>query len=181
MVQLIPIHHSKNHRWTVLVVLLLKSLIHIFSFKTGYKNFRKEYGQVLILPLFSLRPKTLVLWNNIRSFLLYLQWFLWGLFLVLSLEEVIGADDTYNTIHRDGSYEFGYNNPDSYHYADANRNNIVKGEFGGRNPATGKDMFQYLIIRSGQFTTHHINLKKLMLPERLVIIAHIELKISKIL
>ncbi|KAF5306634.1 hypothetical protein FQA39_LY08823 [Lamprigera yunnana] len=37
---------------------------------------------------------------------------------------------------QDGSYSFGYNNPDSYHQSQANRNNVVRGEFGSRNPAT---------------------------------------------
>lgn len=48
-----------------------------------------------------------------------------------------GDDNDYNVLHKDGSFEFGYNNPDSYHYADGNRNNVVRGEFGGRNPGTG--------------------------------------------
>ncbi|KAJ8976891.1 hypothetical protein NQ317_016490 [Molorchus minor] len=60
-----------------------------------------------------------------------------SLLLVIILIEVEGADDDYNVIKKDGSYEFGYNTPDSYHYADANRNNVVRGEFGGRNPGTG--------------------------------------------
>nr|CAI5844750.1 unnamed protein product [Callosobruchus analis] len=53
------------------------------------------------------------------------------------LHGVITVEDEYNTLYKDGSYEFGYTNPDSYHYADGNRNNVVKGEFGGRNPKTG--------------------------------------------
>nr|XP_023018009.1 uncharacterized protein LOC111507018 [Leptinotarsa decemlineata] len=57
--------------------------------------------------------------------------------LAIIIGEVLTADDDYNVLNRDGSYEFGYNNPDSYHYADANRNKVVKGEFGGRNPETG--------------------------------------------
>ncbi|KAH1024271.1 hypothetical protein HUJ05_003776 [Dendroctonus ponderosae] len=47
------------------------------------------------------------------------------------------AEDDFNIVHKDGSFEFGYNNPDSYHFADGNRNNVVRGEFGGRNPKTG--------------------------------------------
>ncbi|XP_050309648.1 uncharacterized protein LOC126745714 [Anthonomus grandis grandis] len=58
-----------------------------------------------------------------------------GLFLLIP--NCQSADDDYNIVHKDGSFEFGYNNPDSYHYADGNRNNVVKGEFGGRNPKTG--------------------------------------------
>lgn len=53
----------------------------------------------------------------------------------------VNADDTdYNIVRPDGSFEFGYNNPDSYHYADGNRNNVVRGEFGGRNPKTGNNI-----------------------------------------
>lgn len=61
----------------------------------------------------------------------------WWIVLTVTLREVIGADDDYNVLHTDGSYEFGYNNPDSYHFADGKRNNVVRGEFGGRNPQTG--------------------------------------------
>ncbi|XP_030758048.1 mesocentin [Sitophilus oryzae] len=60
---------------------------------------------------------------------------IWILFFMATY--VYGADDDYNILHKDGSFQFGYNNPDSYHYADGNRNNVVKGEFGGRNPKTG--------------------------------------------
>ncbi|KAL3280578.1 hypothetical protein HHI36_003811 [Cryptolaemus montrouzieri] len=56
---------------------------------------------------------------------------------VSCLHKVYSGDNDYNILHKDGSYEFGGNSPDSYHYADANRNNIVRGEFGGRNPKTG--------------------------------------------
>ncbi|VEN64564.1 unnamed protein product [Callosobruchus maculatus] len=62
---------------------------------------------------------------------------IWCLIFVGVLHEVITVEDEYNTLYKDGSYEFGYTNPDSYHYADGNRNNVVKGEFGGRNPKTG--------------------------------------------
>lgn len=55
---------------------------------------------------------------------------------------VWAADDDFNIVHKDGSFEFGYNNPDSYHFADGNRNNVVRGEFGGRNPKTGKTLLQ---------------------------------------
>ncbi|KAI4464224.1 cuticle protein [Holotrichia oblita] len=47
------------------------------------------------------------------------------------------ADSDYNILNTDGSYDFRYDNPDSYHESHANRNNIVNGVFGGRNPATG--------------------------------------------
>ncbi|XP_044728573.1 translation initiation factor IF-2-like [Chrysoperla carnea] len=50
-------------------------------------------------------------------------------------------DDTYNVLQRDGSYEFGYANRDrgaSYHFADANARNVVRGKFGSRNPGTGR-------------------------------------------
>ncbi|KAG5873738.1 hypothetical protein JTB14_021700 [Gonioctena quinquepunctata] len=61
----------------------------------------------------------------------------WYVFLAIITIEVTADDDDYNILHGDGSYDFGYNNPDSYHYAAANRNNVVKGEFGGRSPKTG--------------------------------------------
>ncbi|CAH0558059.1 unnamed protein product [Brassicogethes aeneus] len=54
---------------------------------------------------------------------------------ILKITECV--DDDYNVLHNDGSFEFGSNSPDSYHYADGNRNNVVKGEFGARNPGTG--------------------------------------------
>lgn len=57
--------------------------------------------------------------------------------LITSISEIKGADDDYNVLHKDGSFEFGYNNPDSYHFGDGSRNNVVRGEFGGRNPGTG--------------------------------------------
>ncbi|XP_072394242.1 uncharacterized protein Cpr73D [Diabrotica undecimpunctata] len=57
--------------------------------------------------------------------------------VILITNETSAGDDDYNVLHTNGAYEFGYNNPDSYHYAQANRNNVVKGEFGGRNPKTG--------------------------------------------
>ncbi|KAF7271796.1 hypothetical protein GWI33_015368 [Rhynchophorus ferrugineus] len=54
-----------------------------------------------------------------------------------TLAVTLGADDDYNILQRDGSFQFGYNNPDSYHFANGNRKNVVRGEFGGRNPKTG--------------------------------------------
>ncbi|XP_066138696.1 uncharacterized protein Cpr73D [Euwallacea fornicatus] len=48
-----------------------------------------------------------------------------------------GGDDDYNVVQPNGSFEFAYTNPDSYHYAEGNRNNVVRGQFGGRNPKTG--------------------------------------------
>ncbi|CAG9814413.1 unnamed protein product [Phaedon cochleariae] len=62
---------------------------------------------------------------------------LWYLLLSI-LIKTIATDDEFNVLHEDGSFEFGYNNPDSYHFADANRKNVVKGQFGGRNPGTGE-------------------------------------------
>ncbi|RZC41731.1 uncharacterized protein BDFB_004473, partial [Asbolus verrucosus] len=63
-------------------------------------------------------------------------WPSWCFLLVLTLKVTKGDDDDYNILRRDGSFQFGYKTPDSYHNAVANRNNVVKGEFGGRNPET---------------------------------------------
>lgn len=57
--------------------------------------------------------------------------------LLVAIAKVASVDDDYNLQHNDGSYEFGYNAPNSYHHSQANRNNVVRGEFGGRNPSTG--------------------------------------------
>lgn len=58
-------------------------------------------------------------------------------YVLLKVLVVEGQDEAYNDLKRDGSFEFGYNNPDSYHHAQGNRNNVVRGQFGGRSPATG--------------------------------------------
>ncbi|CAG9859639.1 unnamed protein product [Phyllotreta striolata] len=62
---------------------------------------------------------------------------IWLLLVIKLAEDTKAADDDYNILRTDGSFDFGYDNPDSYHYAQANRNNVVRGEFGGRNPKTG--------------------------------------------
>ncbi|GJQ83836.1 hypothetical protein Trydic_g5694 [Trypoxylus dichotomus] len=54
-----------------------------------------------------------------------------------ALCSVYAADNDYNVLNTDGSYDFRYDNPDSYHESHANRNNVVQGAFGARNPATG--------------------------------------------
>lgn len=67
-----------------------------------------------------------------------MQWPSWCFLLILTtLKTTNAADDDYNILHRDGSFQFGYDNPNSYHHAAGNRNNVVRGEFGGRNPGTG--------------------------------------------
>ncbi|CAG9771264.1 unnamed protein product [Ceutorhynchus assimilis] len=73
---------------------------------------------------------------HLNSFIILIHIFqvIWQ-FLLLSY--IKAADDDYNIVHKDGAFEFGYKNPDSYHFADGNRNNVVRGEFGGRNPKTG--------------------------------------------
>lgn len=56
-----------------------------------------------------------------------------------------GADDL--LIRKDGSYDFSYANPDSFHESQANRNNVVRGKFGGRNPKTGPFIESFVSIR----------------------------------
>ncbi|KAB0798275.1 hypothetical protein PPYR_09268 [Photinus pyralis] len=64
------------------------------------------------------------------------------LFAVYFKFNVSGQD--FNNLEPDGSFSFGYNNPDSYHRSQGNRNNVVRGDFGSRNPATGAiDSIQY--------------------------------------
>ncbi|KAK4878919.1 hypothetical protein RN001_007065 [Aquatica leii] len=64
------------------------------------------------------------------------------LLLLITVQHVLCQD--FNNLLPDGSYSFGYNNPDSYHQSQANRNNVVRGEFGSRNPGTGAvDSVQY--------------------------------------
>lgn len=62
------------------------------------------------------------------------------------------ADDL--LIRKDGSYKFDYTGPDSFHQSQANRNNVVRGKFGGRNPETGKLTFEQFkrinLIKSNQ-------------------------------
>ncbi|KAL1491300.1 hypothetical protein ABEB36_011917 [Hypothenemus hampei] len=58
-------------------------------------------------------------------------------FITLLICAQADDNDAYNIVQKDGSFQFGYSNPDSYHYADGNRNNVVRGQFGGRNPKTG--------------------------------------------
>lgn len=59
---------------------------------------------------------------------------------VLKIIRVQCAED-YNVLRKDGSYEFGYDAHDSFHHSQANRNNVVQGQFGGRNPGTGIHAF----------------------------------------
>ncbi|XP_056635980.1 collagen alpha-1(II) chain [Diorhabda sublineata] len=59
------------------------------------------------------------------------------LLIAILVKETEADDDDFNVLYKNGAYEFGYNNPDSYHYARGNRQNVVNGEFGGRNPKTG--------------------------------------------
>ncbi|XP_053603098.1 uncharacterized protein Cpr73D isoform X2 [Plodia interpunctella] len=49
------------------------------------------------------------------------------------------SDGDYNTVNTDGSFDFGYANPDrgqSYHLAHGNSNGLVGGRFGAKDPAT---------------------------------------------
>lgn len=66
-----------------------------------------------------------------------MQWLTWCFLIGLTTVIKAASDDDYNTVHQDGSFQFGYDTPDSYHHAAGNRNNVVRGEFGGRNPGTG--------------------------------------------
>ncbi|KAK9887406.1 hypothetical protein WA026_022342 [Henosepilachna vigintioctopunctata] len=68
---------------------------------------------------------------------LYGSWNFVLIFLVFYIKKVYSGDNDYNILHNDGSFDFGGDSPDSYHYAQGNRNNVVRGEFGGRNPKTG--------------------------------------------
>lgn len=67
-----------------------------------------------------------------------MQWPSWWLLLAYIGTNCAYADEKYNAIHRDGSFEFNYDTPDAFHVANGDRNNVVRGEFGGRNPKTGK-------------------------------------------
>ncbi|KAK9728246.1 hypothetical protein QE152_g18062 [Popillia japonica] len=60
-----------------------------------------------------------------------------SLFTKSLLKRTFAADSDYNILNTDGSHDFRYDNPDSFHETHANRNNIVNGVFGGRNPTTG--------------------------------------------
>lgn len=55
--------------------------------------------------------------------------------IIFAVNKVQCADDL--LIRKDGSYKFDYSGPDSFHQSQANRNNVVRGKFGGRNPETG--------------------------------------------
>ncbi|XP_060801078.1 uncharacterized protein LOC106141514 [Amyelois transitella] len=49
------------------------------------------------------------------------------------------SDGDYNTVNTDGSFDFGYANPDrgqSYHLAHGNANGLVGGRFGAKDPKT---------------------------------------------
>lgn len=69
-----------------------------------------------------------------------MQWPSWWLLLLLAYVGLncAYADEKYNAIHRDGSFEFSYDTPDAFHVANGDRNNVVRGEFGGRDPKTGE-------------------------------------------
>lgn len=62
--------------------------------------------------------------------------------MAMVLYETLAADSDYNLLNTDGSFDFRYDNPDSFHESHANRNNFVKGAFGGRNPTTGIGLFK---------------------------------------
>lgn len=68
----------------------------------------------------------------------YVQWPSWLVLLAYLGSVRVSGDEKYNVLHEDGSFEFGYDTPDSFHFADGNRNNVVQGQFGARNPKTGK-------------------------------------------
>lgn len=55
--------------------------------------------------------------------------------IITAVTKINCADDL--LIRKDGSYKYGYAGPDSFHESQANRNNVVRGKFGGRNPETG--------------------------------------------
>ncbi|XP_065172273.1 collagen alpha-1(III) chain-like isoform X3 [Atheta coriaria] len=57
--------------------------------------------------------------------------------MVMLLAPSMDAQEDYNIQHNDGSYEFGYENENNFHHSKANSRNVVRGEFGGRNPKTG--------------------------------------------
>lgn len=69
----------------------------------------------------------------------FLQWLLLlsSTWLIILKQHIVWAADDYNILNRDGSYEFGYDNPDSFHHSRANRFNVVQGQFGSRNPGSG--------------------------------------------
>ncbi|KAK5645824.1 hypothetical protein RI129_004288 [Pyrocoelia pectoralis] len=63
---------------------------------------------------------------------------------IIYLEFNVSGQEDYNNLEPDGSFSFGYSNPDSYHRSEGNRNNLVRGDFGSRNPGTGViDSIQY--------------------------------------
>lgn len=68
----------------------------------------------------------------------YVQWPSRLLLLAYLGSLGVFADEKYNVLHEDGSFEFGYDTPDSFHFADGNRRNVVQGQFGARNPKTGE-------------------------------------------
>ncbi|XP_017776991.1 PREDICTED: uncharacterized protein LOC108562984 [Nicrophorus vespilloides] len=57
--------------------------------------------------------------------------------VMATLSTKLVSSEDYNVQQVDGSYEFGYDGKDSFHHSKANRKNVVRGEFGGRNPQTG--------------------------------------------
>ncbi|KAI8120199.1 hypothetical protein CVS40_8508 [Lucilia cuprina] len=60
--------------------------------------------------------------------------------IFFNLYFMVNGDIEYNTINEDGSYRFGHRNDDFggyYHSASGTPDNIVRGRYGSRNPATG--------------------------------------------
>lgn len=71
---------------------------------------------------------------------------MWWPFVLLLVSEVLtepappspaSQQETYHIQNNDKSYQFGYQTKDHFHHGDATRDNVVRGEFGARNPATG--------------------------------------------
>ncbi|XP_046808758.1 uncharacterized protein LOC111683423 [Lucilia cuprina] len=60
--------------------------------------------------------------------------------IFFNLYFMVNGDIEYNTINEDGSYRFGHRNDDFggyYHSASGTPDNVVRGRYGSRNPATG--------------------------------------------
>ncbi|KAL9908540.1 cuticular protein 73D [Glossina fuscipes fuscipes] len=67
--------------------------------------------------------------------------YLANLLIMCSFYAGVLSDIDYNTINDDGSYRFRHTNDDIggfYHSASASPDNIVRGRYGSRNPATGQ-------------------------------------------
>ncbi|XP_022914277.2 uncharacterized protein [Onthophagus taurus] len=78
-------------------------------------------------------------WNNLLVIINFLL-----------VKKTFSAESDYNIVQSDGSFDFRYDNPDSFHESHGNRNNVVKGVFGGRSPATGGiDSIEYTAGKRG--------------------------------